>query len=53
MENLVEKFIKQAGFIAGNTYFREMYIYQIIERWNIDLSAISNRGEMEKRFKFL
>ena len=53
MENLVESFIKKAGFIKGETYFKEMYIYQITEKWGIDLSAISNQGKMEKRFDFV
>lgn len=53
MENLVEKFIKKAGFIKGTTYFKEMYIHQITDKWNIDLSAISNQGKMEKRFDFV
>ena len=53
MENLVESFIKKSGFIKNDTYFKEMYIHQITEKWNIDLSAISNQGKMEKRFDFV
>lgn len=53
MENLVEHYIQKAGFVKGNTYFKEMYIYQITEKWGIDLSAISNRGKMEKRFDYV
>lgn len=53
MENLVESFIKKAGFIKGETYFKEMYIHQITEKWGIDLSALSNQGKMEKRFDFV
>ncbi len=53
MENLVESFIKKAGFIKDKTYFKEMYIHQITEKWNIDLSAISNQGKMEMRFDFV
>ncbi|MCM1512345.1 MAG: type II restriction endonuclease [Oxalobacter formigenes] len=53
MENLVESFIKRAGFIKGKTYFKEMYIHQITERWRINLSAISNKGKMEKRFDYV
>lgn len=53
MENLVEGFIKKAGFIKDETYFKEMYIHQITEKWNIDLSAISNQGKTEKRFDFV
>lgn len=53
MEDLVEGFIKKAGFVKGKTYFKEMYIHQITEKWGIDLSAISNQGKMEKRFDFV
>ena len=53
MENLVEGFIKRGGFVSGTTYFKEMYIHQISQKWDIDLSAISNQGKMEKRFDFV
>lgn len=53
MENLVESFIRKAGFVRDKTYFKEMYIHQIVEKWNIDLSAISNQGKMEKRFDYV
>ena len=53
MENLVESFIQKAGFEKGSTYFKEMYIHDIEEKWDIDLSAISNQGKAEKRFDFV
>lgn len=53
MENLVEDFIQKAGFIKDESYFKEMYIHQITDKWDIDLSAISNQGKMEKRFDFV
>ena len=53
MEDLVESFIQKAGFIKDVNYFKEMYIHQITDKWNIDLSAISNQGKMEKRFDFV
>lgn len=53
MEDLVESFIQKAGFVRGETYFKEMYIHQITERWGIDLSEISNQGKTEKRFDFV
>lgn len=53
MEDLVESFIEKAGFIKGETYFKEMYIHQITANWGVDLSAISNQGKMEKRFDFV
>lgn len=53
MEDLVESFIQKAGFVKDANYFKEMYIHQITNKWNIDLSAISNQGKMEKRFDFV
>ena len=53
MENVVEKFIQKAGFEKNKNYFKEMYIHEITEKWNVDLSAISNQGRMEKRFDYV
>ncbi|MBO4319862.1 MAG: type II restriction endonuclease [Treponema sp.] len=53
MEDLVESFIKKAGFEKDKNYFKEMYIHEISEKWDIDLSAISNQGKMEKRFDYV
>ena len=53
MEDLVESFIAKSGFIKDVSYFKEMYIHEITEKWDIDLSAISNQGKMEKRFDFV
>ena len=53
MEELVESFIQKAGFVKNKTYFKEMYIHEITEKWGIDLSAISNQGKAEKRFDFV
>lgn len=53
MEDLVEAFIKKAGFIKNKDYFKEMYISEIEEKWEIDLSSISNTGKTEKRFDFV
>lgn len=53
MEDLVESFIQKAGFVKDVNYFKEVYIHQITNKWNIDLSAISNQGKMEKRFDFV
>ena len=53
MEDLVESFIKKAGFVKGETYFKEMYIHEITEKWGINMAAISNQGKMEKRFDFV
>lgn len=53
MENLVESFIQNSGFVKDESYFKEMYIHQIIDKWGVDLSAISNQGKTEKRFDFV
>lgn len=53
MEDLVESYIKQAGFIKDKTYFKEMYISKITQKWGIDLSTVSNQGKMEKRFDYV
>lgn len=53
MENLVEGYLIKAGFVKGKTYFKEMYIHEIEDKWNIDLSSISNNGQAEKRFDFV
>lgn len=53
MEDLVESFIQKAGFIANKTYFKEMYQYEIEEKWGLNLSALSNDGNTSKRFDFV
>ena len=53
MENLVESFIQKSGFVKDESYFKEMYIHQIADKWGVDLSAISNQGKTEKRFDFV
>jgi type II restriction enzyme len=53
MENLVESYIKKAGFTFGETYFKEMRLADIETRWEIDLSTISNQGKTVKRFDFV
>lgn len=53
MEDLVESYIVKAGFVKDDSYFKEMYIHEIQEKWGVDLSAISNQGKMEKRFDYV
>jgi type II restriction enzyme len=53
MEDLVERYIVAAGFKKDVDYFKEMYINQITEKWNVDLSSVSNNGKAEKRFDFV
>jgi type II restriction enzyme len=53
MENLVESYIQKAGFVKDENYFKEMKISDVVTRWNINLSAITNNGKTEKRFDFV
>lgn len=53
MEDLIERYIVDAGFIKNKTYFKEMKIKEIEKRFGIDLSAISNKGKTVKRFDFV
>ena len=53
MEDLVESYLVKAGLKKGETYFKEMNIHEIEEKWGIDLSSISNKGSAEKRFDFV
>lgn len=53
MENLVENYILDAGFVKNQTYFKEMKIKEIENKFNLDLSAISNKGKTVKRFDFV
>jgi type II restriction enzyme len=49
MEDLVESFLKQANV----EYYKEMYLTEIEEKWNVDLSAISAGGTSTKRWDFV
>lgn len=53
MENLVESYIQKAGFKKDISYFKEMYLSAIENKWNISLSALSNQGKTKKRFDFV
>lgn len=53
MEYLVESYIQKAGFKRDVNYFKEMYVSEVSRKWNIDLSAVSNQGKMEKRWDFV
>lgn len=53
MERLVESFIQKAGFIVNESYFKELNTQEITRRWGLNLSSISNKGKLEKRFDFV
>lgn len=53
MEDVLQGFIEQAGFVKDKTYFKEMYLSDIESKWNIDLSNLSNLGKVAKRFDYV
>jgi type II restriction enzyme len=53
MENLVESYIKKAGFQKGINYFKEMKAQDVKKLWNINLDALTNKGKTVKRFDFV
>ncbi len=53
MEDLVESYIQKARFKRDVNYFKEMYVSEVSRKWNIDLSAVSNQGKMEKCWDFV
>ena len=53
MEDLVESYIVQAGFIKGVTYFKEMKTRDMQHLWKIDLSTLTNNGKAQKKFDFV
>ena len=50
MEDLVESYIKRANI---KEYYKEMYLKEIEEKWNLDLSAMSGNKVSSKRFDFV
>lgn len=53
MENLVESYIVKAGFIKGQTYFKEMQLAKIKELWGYDLNFVTADIIKNKRFDFV
>ncbi len=53
MENLVESYIKKAGYKKDINYFKEMYLSEIEKKWNLDLSAMSGNNVSTKRFDYV
>ena len=49
MEDLCEEFIKATGLPYG----KEIYIHEIEQRTGLDLSALSNNGDVTKRFDYV
>lgn len=53
MENLVEKFIIEAGFVKGKTYFKELKIKPLEKLTGLSFDSLSNSGKTVKRFDFV
>ena len=53
MEDLVDSYRKNAGFKEGKTYFKQFAASEISQKWELDLSEISNKGKSEKIFDFV
>jgi len=53
MEDLVENYIKKAGYQKDINYFKEMTTNEIKEKWNIDLNNISGKKKAKKRWDFV
>lgn len=53
IENLVEKFIIEAGFVKGKTYFKELKIKPLEKLTGLSLDSLSNSGKTVKRFDFV
>ena len=53
MEDVLQGFIEQAGFVKNKNYFKEMYLKDMEEKWDIDLSSLSNLGKVAKRFDYV
>lgn len=53
MENLVESYIIKAGYKKDVNYFKEMYLKDIENKWNLDLSEMSGHNTSTKRFDFV
>lgn len=49
MENIVEDYLKKSNL----EYYKEMYLKDIENKWNLDLSELSNDGKSVKRFDFV
>ena len=53
MEDVLQGFIEKEGFVLNQTYFKEMYLKDIENKCNINLSSLSNLGKVAKRFDYV
>ena len=53
MENIVESYLIKAGLVKNISYFKEMYVNDIENKFGINLSKLSSNGKSNKRFDFV
>ncbi|WP_369085809.1 type II restriction endonuclease [Metamycoplasma spumans] len=53
MENLVEFYIKKAGYVKNVTYYKEMSVYDLEKISGLDLSRLSNNKSVNKVFDYV
>ena len=53
MEDLVESYIIKAGYKKAVNYFKEIYLSEVEQKWDLDLSALSGNNTSTKRFDFV
>ena len=53
MEDLVEAFIQKEGYEKNLNYYKEMKTKQVEEKWNVDLSSVTNGGKTIKKWDFV
>ena len=53
MEELVENYIRKAGYKKNYNYFKEMYTSDIENKWNIDLSILKGEIKATKRWDYV
>ncbi len=53
MEDLVESYIIKAGYKKDVNYFKEIYLSEVEQKWDLDLSALSGNNTSTKRFDFV
>lgn len=53
MEDKVEFFIQQAGFVKDVTYFKEMRTTTMTEKFGLNLDEITHSGKAVKKFDFV
>ena len=53
MENIVQSYLEQEGFVMGVNLFKEIYQNEVEQLFDVDLFAITNEGNTSKRFDFV